>query len=138
MKKDIGFILSIIAIVGGVAIGILLACCNFSLQAVSLDTFIGVMATIVTFAIGWQVINVLDIKNKLAEIEKLKGETAAQRTEIDKLIARSKFDSNVNQSYSLHKMECNHKAFACTLEAIKYGLELDDDDIYEKLDVQLT
>ena len=95
MKKDIGFILSVVAIVGVVAIGILLACCNFSLQAVSLDTFIDVMATmislLVTFAIGWQVINALDIKNKLAEIEKLKGETAAQRTEIDKLIARSKF-----------------------------------------------
>ena len=142
MKKDIGFILSVVAIVGVVAIGILLACCNFSLQAVSLDTFIGVMATmiglLVTFAIGWQVINALDIKNKLAEIEKLKDETAAQRTEIDKLIARSKFDSNVNQSYSLHKMGCNHKAFACTLEAIKYGLELEDENIYEELDVLLT
>lgn len=139
MKKDIGFILSVVAIVGVVAIGILLACCNFSLQAVSLDTFIGVMATmiglLVTFAIGWQVINALDIKNKLAEIEKLKGETAAQRTEIDKLIARSKFDSNVNQSYTLNKLGHNHKAFACTLEAIRYGLTLDDTN--EELDVLL-
>lgn len=142
MKKDIGFILSVVAIVGVVAIGILLACCNFSLQAVSLDTFIGVMATmiglLVTFAIGWQVINALDIKNKLAEIEKLKGETAAQRTEIDKLIARSKFDSNVNQSYTLNKLGHNHKAFACTLEAIKYGLSLEEDDIYEELDLLLA
>lgn len=142
MKKDIGFILSVVAIVGVVAIGILLACCNLSLQIVSLDTFIGVMATmiglLVTFAIGWQVINALDIKSKLAEIERLKGETAEQRTEINKLIARSKFDSNVNQSYTLHKMGCNHKAFACTLEAIKYGLGLEEQDIYEELDLLLT
>ena len=39
----------------------------------SLDTFIGVMVTmvgiLVTFAVGWQIINALEIKNKLAEID---------------------------------------------------------------------
>lgn len=142
MKKDIEFILSVVAVVGVLTISILLACSGLSIQAVSLDTFIGVMATmiglLVTFAIGWQVINALDIKSKLSEIEKLKNETAEQRTEINKLIARSKFDSNVNQSYTLHKMGCNHKAFACTLEAIKYGLGLEEEDIYEELDLLLT
>ena len=111
-----------------------------SLSAVSLDTFIGVMAAtiglLVTFAIGWQVINALDIKNKLAEIEKLKDEITEQRTEINRLVTRSKFDSNVNQSYTMHKLGSHHRAFACTLEAIKYGLALDD--AYEELDVLLV
>ncbi len=140
MKKDLDIILSLTAIAGVVILAILWCCRSMSLTAISLDTFIGVMATmiglLVTFAIGWQVINALDIKSKLAEIEKLKGEITEQRTEINKLIARSKFDSNVNQSYTMHKLDWHHKAFACTLEAIKYGLALDD--VYEELDVLLV
>lgn len=140
MKKDLSIILSLTAIAGVVILAILWCCRSMSLTAISLDTFIGVMATMiglqVTFAIGWQVINALDIKSKLAEIEKLKSEIIEQRTEINKLIARSKFDSNVNQSYTMHKLDWHHKAFACTLEAIKYGLALDD--VYEELDVLLT
>lgn len=140
MKKNLSIILSLTAIVGIVILAILWCCRSMSLTAVSLDTFIGVMAAmiglLVTFAIGWQIINALDIKSKLAEIEKLKGEITEQRTEINKLIARSKFDSNVNQSYTMHKLDWHHKAFACTLEAIKYGLALDD--VYEELDVLLA
>lgn len=140
MKKDLDIILSLTAIAGVVILAILWCCRSISLSAVSLDTFIGVMAAmiglLVTFAIGWQVINALDIKSKLAEIEKLEGEITEQRTEINKLIARSKFDSNVNQSYTMHKLDWHHKAFACTLEAIKYGLALDD--AYEELDVLLV
>lgn len=140
MKKNLSIILSLTAIVGIVILAFLWCCRSMSLTAVSLDTFIGVMAAmiglLVTFAIGWQIINALDIKSKLAEIEKLKGEITEQRTEINKLIARSKFDSNVNQSYTMHKLGWHHKAFACTLEAIKYGLVLDD--AYEELDVLLA
>ncbi|WP_297447654.1 hypothetical protein [uncultured Alistipes sp.] len=140
MKKDLDIILSLTAIAGVVILAILWCCRSMSLTAISLDTFIGVMATmiglLVTFAIGWQVINALDIKSKLAEIEKLKDEINEQRTEINKLVARSKFDSNVNQSYTMHKLDWHHKAFACTLEAIKYGLALDD--VYEELDVLLA
>lgn len=140
MKKDLGIILLLTAIAGVIILAILWCCRSMSLTAISLDTFIGVMATmiglLVTFAIGWQIINALDIKSKLAEIEKLKGDITEQRTEINKLIARSKFDSNINQSYTMHKLDWHHKAFACTLEAIKYGLVLDD--VYEELDVLLA
>lgn len=140
MKKNLSIILSLTAIVGIVILAILWCCRSMSLTAVSLDTFIGVMAAmiglLVTFAIGWQIINALDIKSKLSEIEKLKGEITEQRTEINRLVTRSKFDSNVNQSYTMHKLGWHHKAFACTLEAIKYGLVLDD--AYEELDVLLA
>lgn len=140
MKKNLSIILSLTAIVGIVILAILWCCRSMSLTAVSLDTFIGVMAAmiglLVTFAIGWQIINALDIKSKLSEIEKLKGEITEQRTEINRLVTRSKFDSNVNQSYTMHKLGWHHKAFACTLEAMKYGLVLDD--AYEELDVLLA
>lgn len=140
MKRDIGIVLSLIALVGVALLAILWGCRSMSLSTVSLDTFIGVMAAmiglLVTFAIGWQVVNALDIKSKLAEIEKLKGEITEQRIEINRLVTRSKFDSNVNQSYTMHKLDSHHRAFACTLEAIKYGLALDD--AYEELDVLLV
>ena len=66
----------------------------------------------------------------------MKDEITEQRTEINRLVTRSKFDSNVNQSYTMHKLGSHHRAFACTLETIKYGLALDD--AYEELDVLLV
>lgn len=123
MKRDISIILSLIALVGVIILAMLWCCRSMSLSAVSLDTFIGVMAAtiglLVTFAIGWQVINALDIKNKLAEIEKLKDEITEQRTEINRLVTRSKFDSNVNQSYTMHKTRLSSQSFCLHIRGYK-------------------
>ena len=74
MKINLSIILSLVALIGVVVLAIVMACLNISLANVSLDTFIGVMVTmigiLVTFAVGWQIINALEIKSKLAEIEK--------------------------------------------------------------------
>lgn len=87
MKKNLSLILSLLALVGVVVLAVLWWCRSVSLTDVSLDTFIGVMVgmvgILVTFAIGWQIINALEIKSKLADIERLK-------TEIDAQHARSK------------------------------------------------
>ena len=58
---------------------------------------------LVTFAVGWQIINALEIKNKLAEIEKLKVEINSQREKIEKISARSRYDIALNRSYMLYK-----------------------------------
>ena len=83
MKKNLWIILSLLAVVGVVIIILLSVFYKASLADVSLDTFIGVMVTmvgiLVTFAVGWQIINALEIKNKLAEMEKLKMEINSQR-----------------------------------------------------------
>ena len=83
MKKNLKIIFLLLAVVGILVIALLLIFCNVSLADVSLDTFIGVMVTmigiLVTFAVGWQIINALEIKNKLAEIEKIKVEINSQR-----------------------------------------------------------
>ena len=69
MKKTLSIILSLVALVGVVVLAVVMACLNVSLSNVSLDTFIGVMVTmigiLVTFAVGWQIINALEIKSKL-------------------------------------------------------------------------
>lgn len=108
------------------------------LIALSLDTFIGVMVTmigiLVTFAIGWQIVNALEIKSKLTEIERLKTEINEQHTRIEKIAARSAYDAAVNRSYTLHKIGEYIKAFASTLEAIQHCLQIDE---YEDLDILL-
>lgn len=71
MKKNLGIILSLVALVGVVVLAVVMVCLNVSLANVSLDTFIGVMVTmigiLVTFAVGWQIINALEIKSKLTK-----------------------------------------------------------------------
>ena len=60
MKKNLSIILSLVALVGVVVLAVVMVCLNVSLANVSLDTFIGVMVTmigiLVTFAVGWQVL----------------------------------------------------------------------------------
>ena len=125
MKKNLKIIFLLLAVVGILVIALLLIFCNVSLADVSLDTFIGVMVTmigiLVTFAVGWQIINALEIKNKLAEIEKIS--------------ARSRYDIALNRSYMLYKSEECVKAFVSALEAIQYCLQIDE---YEELDTILN
>ena len=138
MKKNLSLILSLLAHVGVVVLAVLWWCRSVSLTAVSLDTFIGVMVgmvgILVTFAVGWQIINALEIKSKLADIERLKAEIDAQHARIEKIAARSAFDSAVNRSYTLYKTGEYVKAFVCTLEAIEHCLKIDE---YDDLDILL-
>lgn len=141
MKKNLSIILSLMALAGVVILAVLWWCRSVSLTAVSLDTFIGVMVgmvgmvgILVTFAVGWQIINALEIKSKLAEIERLKTEINEQHSQIEQIAARSAYDAAVNRSYTLHKIGEYIKAFASTLEAIQYCLQIDE---YEDLDILL-
>lgn len=138
MKKNLSIILSLIALVGVVVLAVVMACLNVSLANVSLDTFIGVMVTmigiLVTFAVGWQIINTLEIKSKLAEIEIIKSDVNTQQSNIDKIAARIAYDAAVNRSYTLYKIGEHIKAFVSTLEAIEYCLRIDE---YEDLDILL-
>lgn len=67
------FVLSILAIVGVASVWILWICNCIKLSVISLDTFIGVivalLALIFTLAIGFQIINTIEIKGKIADIE---------------------------------------------------------------------
>lgn len=138
MKKNLSIILSLMALAGVVILAVLWWCRSVSLTAVSLDTFIGVMVgmvgILVTFAVGWQIINALEIKGKLAEIERLKTEINEQHSQIEQIAARSAYDAAVNRSYTLHKIGEYIKAFASTLEAIQHCLQIDE---YEDLDILL-
>ena len=66
---------------------------NANLSYLSLETYIGVIATLigilVTFAVAWQIINGLEIKGKLAEIDSLKNEVEKQNKTIQQLSYRT-------------------------------------------------
>lgn len=74
MKAKVTFILSLISFVGVLSVWGLWLFRNFKLSVVSLDTFIGVivalLAIIFTVVVGWQIINAIEMRDKLAELEK--------------------------------------------------------------------
>jgi len=74
MKTKITFILSLISFVGVLSVWGLWLFGSIELSVVSLDTFIGVivalLAIIFTVIVGWQIINAIEMRDKLAELEK--------------------------------------------------------------------
>ena len=73
MKTKLSIILSIISIVGVLSICGLWLFGAMKLSVVSLDTFIGVivalLAVIFTIIIGWQIINTIEIRNWMNQLE---------------------------------------------------------------------
>lgn len=74
MRTKITFILSLISFVGVLSVWGLWLFGSIELSVVSLDTFIGVivalLAIIFTVIVGWQIINAIEMRDKLAELEK--------------------------------------------------------------------
>ena len=74
MKTKISFILSLISFVGVLSVWGLWLFRGINLSVVSLDTFIGVivalLAIIFTVIVGWQIINAIEMRDRMAELEK--------------------------------------------------------------------
>lgn len=75
--------LSITAIVSVVTLILLWVCNVWKLSVIGIETFIGVivavLAIIVTFVVGWQIYNTIEIRNKLSELDRLKSILEEQR-----------------------------------------------------------
>lgn len=69
----ISFILSIVAIVGVLSVWTLWLFGSIKVSVVDLGTFVGVtvalLAIIVTIVLGWQLINAIEVREKIAEME---------------------------------------------------------------------
>lgn len=74
METKLSTILSIISIVGVLSIWVLWICGTMELSVVSLDSFIGVivalLAIIFTVIIGFQIVNAIDMREKMSQLEK--------------------------------------------------------------------
>lgn len=128
MKKNLSIILSLVALVGVIVLAVVMACLNVSLANVSLDTFIGVMVTmigiLVTFAVGWQIINALEIKSKLAEIEKIKDDIREQREQMQELAESTKHESMLVRAQEFYRCGDYIHATLCAMESLLHCLPL--------------
>ena len=128
MKKNISIILSILALAIASVLAVLLACRNVTLSFISLDTFVGVMVAmigiLVTFAVGWQIINALEIKGKLAEIEKLKADINDQREQMRELAESTKHDSMLVRAQAFYRDGDFINATICSMDSLLHCLPL--------------
>lgn len=109
MKTKLSIILSIISIVGVLSICGLWLFGTMKLSVVSLDTFIGVtvalLAIIFTIIIGWQIINTIEIRNWMIQIEQNQNalaENGRRLAENDQL--------HTLEAYNLHAAICQANA----------------------------
>lgn len=109
MKTKLSIILSIISIVGVLSIWGLWLFGAMKLSIVSLDTFIGVivalLAIIFTIIIGWQIINTIEIRNWMSQIEQNQNELA----ENEKKLAEND-QLHTLEAYNLHAAICQADA----------------------------
>lgn len=128
MRKNLNIIISIIALVIAVGVAVLAACKNITLSSISLDTFVGVMVAmigiLVTFAVGWQIINALEIKGKLAEIEKLKSDINEQREQMYELAESTKHDSMLVRAQAFYRDGDFINATICSMDSLLHCLPL--------------
>ena len=109
MTTKLSIILSIISIVGVLSICGLWLFGAMKLSVVSLDTFIGVivalLAIIFTIIIGWQIINTIEIRNWMSQIEQNQNalaENERRLAENDQL--------HTLEAYNLHAAICQADA----------------------------
>ena len=109
MKTKLSIILSIISIVGVLSICGLWLFGAMKLSVVSLDTFIGVivalLAVIFTIIIGWQIINTIEIRSWMNQLEQKQNalvENGRRLAENDQL--------HTLEAYNLHAAICQADA----------------------------
>ncbi len=128
MKKNISIILSILALVAVFILCALFVAKDLSLSELDLDTFVGVMVAmigiLVTFAVGWQIINALEIKGKLAEIEKLKADINDQREQMYELAESTKHDSMLVRAQAFYRDGDFINATICSMDSLLHCLPL--------------
>lgn len=103
----------------------------YEFSVVDSNTFIGVivalLALIVTFVVGWQILNIIDVKAQVSEISDLKKELQQQREDIEE---------DFNSTMHLHSIAFGDislqngnisDAFSSYLLAINYSLKLNNE-----------
>ena len=128
MKNNLSIILSIIAIVGVVSVWILWGCNVIELSVISLDSFVGIIVSLlgilVTFAIGWQIINAIEIKAKLKEIEAIKYNVEEQREQLNQFAAGTKHETMFILGQDYYRKGDFANAFRCVLISLQHCLLL--------------
>lgn len=127
--------LSTLSIIAVIALALMWIFQIWEFTVVSLDTFVGVvvalLAIIVTFAIGWQILNAMDIRSNIKAIEeKMKHLNAIevkiekQRKQIDILSTATKHLLNLTWAEYAQGESDFEKAFYYCVLSLRFSLEL--------------
>ncbi|MBQ3605268.1 MAG: hypothetical protein II990_03345 [Muribaculaceae bacterium] len=72
MMKNLSIILSLVALVGVISICVLWALSVVDFAVVTTETFtgamVGILGLLITFVVGWQIVNVLEIKDRMQKV----------------------------------------------------------------------
>ena len=120
--------LSITAIVSVVTLILLWVCNVWKLSVIGLETFIGVivalLAIIVTFVVGWQIYNTIEIRNKLSELDRLEGEIEKQKLLIENSVYQSRHLIAFTWATSHYEKGNLAEAFGYALQSLPYTMRL--------------
>lgn len=128
MKAKLSVILSLISMLGVISVWGLWLCESLELTVVSLDTFIGVivalLAIIVTIAIGYQIINTIEVKDEIIQLRKTQRLIVENEQNVAKLANNLQADSSctISQLHAAKKQYFEsfvflHSAFYFAIEA---------------------
>ncbi len=127
-SNKVCIILSLVSIVLVLTMLGLWICQVLEFSVVSLDSFVGVMVAImgllVTFAVGWQILNALEIKSKLTKIEELKNDIHIQEERIEEVANTAEYDLTLMLAHDYIKQEDYLGAIMPAIRAIHLCLVL--------------
>lgn len=75
MMKNLSIILSLVALVGVISVWVLWGLSVVDFAVVTTDAFtatmVGILGLLITFVVGWQIVNVLEIKDRMQKVTQL-------------------------------------------------------------------
>ena len=126
---------------------IVLWCCNVGgFKVVNLDSFVGIivglLAIVVTLAVGWQIYNSIEIKSKIEELTNLKEKLKTQEEENKKqtnqirlIIYDDMAENEINRENYIH-------AFYYLMCSLEYSMSLEKpiniEDTLEKMEKSIS
>ena len=125
--------LSIVAIILWVKMFVLWCCNAKGFSAVNLDTFVGVivalLAVIVTIAIGWQIYNAVEMRNKLAKLDKLEENLKRQQSKFENFADDMICENLLTIAEMRRVIDKYAFAYMYATESLVYGLSANHNDI---------
>lgn len=86
---------------------------------------VAVLGVIVTIAVGWQIYNAIEVKEKIAEIDRLQHKQKEQEHRMEQIYCNTCYMSGYITAALLMKEEQYVDAFRWTLMSLKFSLWLD-------------
>lgn len=133
MNRFFSIVLPIISLVISLTIAILWFCDVKNVSAVDSGTFmsvsVGILSVLVTFVLGWQIFNVIEIREKITEVSTFQKEIESKQTAFEKTLLQTESKLIERESLTLYayyrivtKQEIENKNFQFALYLMMQAL----------------